>query len=51
MFVTGKKDEFQAIASHIEGHNGILVNNTFESRESSFRKPHFTTLSQSSPEI
>jgi len=52
-----KKDDFQAIVSQIEGHNGILVNNSFESlekgitRKSSFKIPSFTTLSQSSPEI
>jgi len=29
----GKKDDFQAIVSQIEGCNGILVNNSFESLE------------------
>jgi len=33
MPATGKKDDFQAIISQIESHNGILVNNSFESLE------------------
>jgi len=36
MLVTGKKDNFQAIISQIEGHNEILVNNCFESLEKVF---------------
>jgi len=33
MLATSKKNDFQAIVSQIEGHNGILVNNSFESLE------------------
>jgi len=41
MLATGKKDDFQAIVSQIEGHNGILVNNSFESLEKFFHNTKF----------